>query len=69
MAKVVVRLMGPFDTAEGSRGRMRYRLMSIKGGVTVHGQDGEYRAGDLLSEEQAKGLVSDYEVNTERYTG
>ncbi len=72
MAKIVVRLQGPFETAEGSEGgnpATRYRLVSIKGDVTVHGKDGEYRVGDLLDEDQAKGLVSDYEVNTERYTG
>lgn len=72
MAKVVIRLQGPFETAEGVKGgnrAVRYRLVSIKGDVTVFGKDGEYRAGDLLDEAQAKGLARDYAVDTERYTG
>ena len=62
--------MGPFSTAEGSEGGapvVRYRLKSINGAVTAHGKDGECRLGDLLTEDQAKGLALDYEVTTEEY--
>lgn len=69
---ITIRLVGPFITAEGSEGGKpitRYRLKSIHGAVTAMGKDGEYRPGDLLTEDQAKGLAMDYEVTAEEYIG
>lgn len=72
---ISIRLEGPFLTAEGSEGGepvVRYRLKRINGAVTALGAadaEGaltEYRPGDLLTEDQAKGLALDYDVTTEQ---
>lgn len=75
MPKITVRMVGPFATAEGSAGTnppvVRYRIKSISGAVTLYGRgEGEpmqYRPGDLVTEEVAKGLALDYEILTEEY--
>ncbi len=66
---ITIRLEGPFlaSVAKGIDPVTRYRLKSIRGAVTVWGSAGQYRPGDLLTEDQAKGLALDYEVNTEAY--